>query len=491
MGPPRIAAPRSSAEFLCKGLCLCLCLVVNLACTPTPLASSSATETTSDSSSDSTDSTSETNSTTNSTGETDSSAETSDTGEPQGPPPAAGKNPFPWSLESWDSVCDDKSDNDGNDYTDCDDFSCSRNPSVIVCASLSLYESTPTLCTNGKDDDYDGRVDCADPDCFKNPFVNVCVQPKVEDRCGEGIDGDGDGYFDCDDNDCLALDNNCAQKAGSLRVLFDQTLDETASNGPNSDWIVDPWGRLPTPSNPNSRNEWRGSLSSFAFALYQDGHSVENLVAWEQEMTYGDASNAQDLSRYDVVIVIEPSRQLSNSEKAALINFVDDGGGLLLAANHVSADRDSNGWAAVRALNDLFDANPVRADPFGFRFDPIDIEEELTLERIEAPNHPVIDGPAGTVSRIGLYVGTSAHLSGGNPDAQGLIVLDDAASSQVDIVVGTASVGEGRVVFVTDSALFGDGSDSHGNSWTSKDAWNNPALDHAALFVNAVVWLGG
>jgi len=411
--------------------------------------------------------------------------------EPQGPPPGAGKNPFPWSQESRDSVCDDKSDNDDNDYTDCDDFSCSRNPSVIVCGSASLYESTPTLCGNGKDDDYDGRPDCADPDCYKNPFVNVCVQPKVEDRCGEGIDGDGDGLKDCDDNDCLALDPGCTLAAGSLRVVFDQTLDETASNGPNSDWLVDPWGRLPTPSNPASRNEWKGSLSSFAFALYQDGHVVENLTAWEQELTYGEAGNPQDLSRYDVVIVIEPSRRIYADEKAALINFVDGGGGLLLVANHVSADRDSNGWGAVRAFNDLFDDNPVRPDPFGFRFDTIDIEDELTLERIEAPTHPVISGAAGTVSRIGLYLGTTARSTGSNPDTVGLIVLDDAASSKVDIVAGVSQVGAGRVVFVTDSALVGDGTDSHGTSIVAKDAWNNPSLQHSALFVNAVTWLGG
>ncbi|HGG57506.1 MAG TPA: hypothetical protein ENK31_06895, partial [Nannocystis exedens] len=155
MGSPRIAAPRSSEL-------LYLCLAFGLACTPTP-AANSATDTTSSTGSTGSTDTSQTNSTgeTDSNGETDSSSDTSDTGEPQGPPPAAGKNPFPWSLESWDSVCDDQSDNDDNDYTDCDDFSCSRNPSVIVCADLSLYESTPTLCTNGKDDDYDGRVDCA------------------------------------------------------------------------------------------------------------------------------------------------------------------------------------------------------------------------------------------------------------------------------------------------------------------------------------------
>ncbi|MCA9659667.1 MAG: hypothetical protein KC486_15090 [Myxococcales bacterium] len=421
---------------------------------------------------------------------TDTSAETTGDPEPQGPPPGAGKNPFPWSLESADKVCDDDLDNDGNSYTDCEDFSCSRNPSVVACGALSAYESTPELCSNGKDDDYDGRPDCADPDCYKNPFVNVCVQPKVENACGSGEDGDGDGLVNCDDNDCLALDPSCSLAAGKLRVLFDLTLDETASNGPNSDWIVDPWGRLPTPSNPTSRNEWKGSLSSFAFDLYQGGHLVETLTAWDGRLSYGDAGNPQDLSNYDVFVVVEPSRALASAEKQALIDFVDGGGGLLLAANHVSADRDGNGWSAVGALNDLFDKNPVRADPFGLRFDEIDIEEELTLTRIEAPAHPIIAGPAGTVAKIGLYLGSTAHFTGAHPSA-GLVVLDDAASSEVDVAAGAVEVGAGRVFFVTDSAILGDGTDSHGTSIAGKDAYNDPTLDHRALFVNAVLWLGG
>ena len=410
---------------------------------------------------------------------------------PQGPPPAAGKNPFPWSLESRDAVCDDDLDNDDNSYFDCDDFACSRNPSVVVCGPLTIYESTPTACQNGMDDDGDGKADCDDPDCRKNPFLNVCLQPRVEDRCGEGVDGDGDGLINCDDNDCLALDASCVPKAGSLRILFDLTLDETAANGPSSDWMIDPWGRLPTPSNPASRNEWSGSLSSFAFDLYKRGHRIEQLASWEGALSFGDPQNPQDLGLYDVLVVIEPSRQLSAAEKGAIINFVDAGGGLLLIANHISADRDGNGWSAAAVFNDLFDDNPIEADPFALRFDEIDIEQELTLERIEDAAHPVIAGPAGTVDRIGLYVATTAHLTGSNPGASGLIVLDAAASSSVDVVVGAAPVGSGRLVFVTDSAIIGDGTDSHGTSLAEKDAYNDPALDHAALFVNAVTWLGG
>lgn len=466
-------------------------LACNLGPGPGDDASAGATTTSSTTSSSSTASESDTDATSTAATSSTTDVETTGTPEPQGPPPAAGKNPFPWSDESWDAVCDDDVDNDDNEYVDCDDFSCSRNPSVIACGSATVYESSPALCQNGKDDDGDGRVDCADPDCVKNPFLNVCVYPEAEDRCGEGVDGDSDGFVDCDDRDCLAVDDTCPIGQGSLRILFDQTLDETAANGPNSDWIVDPWGRLPQPSNPVSRNEWKGALSSFAFALYQRGHRIESLASWEGALTFGDPQNPQDLADYDVVVVVEPSRRMSDGEKAALLEFVADGGGLLMIANHITADRDGNGWSAAAVFNDLFDDNPIEADPFALRFDENDLDILTPLTRVEAPGHPVIDGPAGAVERIGLYLGCSARFTAKNSAGEGLIVLDDAPSSTQGVIVGATTYGAGRVVFTTDSAQLGDGSDSHGTNLGDKDAFNDPALDHGALFVNAIAWLGG
>lgn len=411
----------------------------------------------------------------------------SSSGEPPEPYTPVVGNAFPWALESTDALCRDGKDNDSNGFTDCADFACSRNPSVRVCGATAVYESSPDLCANGSEDDGDGRVDCDDPDCVKNPFHDVCDKPRSESRCGDGVDGDGDGFIGCEDLDCAVDVAACPPAAGSLRVLFDQTLDETAGGGPNSDWIVDSWGRLPAPSNPMRSDDWAGGLSGFGFALYREGHRVENLVPWDGRISFGDPENPQDLGLYDVLVLFEPSRQLRAEEKTAIIRFVLAGGGLLAVANHNSADRDSNGWSAVEAFNDMFSFNSVMPDPFGFRFDTIDLEVEKPLSGVVDPAHPVIKGPGGVVGKIGFFVGTTARLTGTNPKAVGLVTFDQPEQ----LVVGAVEAGKGRVVFMTDSAIGNDGSDSHGNQNGGHDAWNDTTEDNRQLFVNAVTWLGG
>ncbi len=397
-------------------------------------------------------------------------------------------NPFPWSGESTAALCGDRRDNDANGFTDCADFSCARNVAVFVCGAQAVYENSPAACANGVDDDGDRLVDCADPDCFKNPFHDTCAKPRQERGCAYGVDTDGDGHVGCADIDCVYTTADCPV-GGRKRVLFDQTLDETAAGGANSDWVVDAWGRFPAPSNPRGPSEWAGALSSFAYDLYATGdYLIESLPSWNGRLSYRDQSNPQDLSLYDVLVVCEPSRRLSAADKSAIIRFVQAGGGLLAVANHDGADRDANGYSAPRAFNDLFDDNPLAADPFGFRFDAIDVEIGTPLTRIPNPTHPVIGGPFGTVSRIGLYQGCTAHLTTGS-GGTGLIQLDNASDERSALVAGAVEVGPGRVVFVTDSALAGDGSDSHGTLQPNHDSWHDPALHHRALFLNAVAWL--
>ena len=95
------------------------------------------------------------------------------------------------------------------------------------------------------------------------------------------------------------------------------------------------------------------------------------------------------------------------------------------------------------------------------------------------------------VTTIGFYMGCAATLTGSNPSARGLLFLDGATDETSRIVVGSAEVGAGRVVFVTDSAIAGDGSDSHGNSNPDRDAWSDVAQDNSTLFLNAMYWLAG
>lgn len=398
---------------------------------------------------------------------------------------------FPWSSESTDTACADGRDNDQNGFADCDDFGCSRNPAVTVCGAWAEYESSPAFCSNDGDDDRDGLVDCADPDCAENLFFDSCPAPRSESDCsGSGAtDADGDGWTGCQDLDCLATEPSCDLQ-GRMRVLFDQTADETSAGGPNSDWVVDGLGRLPEPSNPTGPDDWNGALSSFAYELVATGrYLVETLPSPSGRLSFGEAANPQDLSGYAVLVLYEPSRALSADEKGAIVMFVRAGGGLLMVANHVGADRDGNGFSAPQVFNDLIDSNPVAADPFGFRFDEVDANASSPLSVAGDVRHPVLDGAAGAVTRIGFYQGCTARLTGSQPSARGLVQLSPASPADRDIVVGAVETGEGRVVLVTDSALAGDGTDSHGNRRSDHDAWNDAQLDHAALFLNAVDWL--
>lgn len=157
--------------------------------------------------------------------------------------------------------------------------------------------------------------------------------------------------------------------------------------------------------------------------------------------------------------------------------------------NHDGADRDGNGYSAPRALNELLDVALDSGLPFGFRFAESDLDLDGPFLPEEGLEHPVLQGPAGDVERIALYKGCAARLTGDEPSALGLIHVDANLVADWDLLVGASEPGEGRVVFVTDSALVGDGVDSHGNRLPAHDAFRDDAFDHRALFVNAVAWL--
>lgn len=390
---------------------------------------------------------------------------------------------FPWSLESTGPACSNGVDDDDNGYTDCSDFACSRNRAVFTCGFEAQYEASPSRCSDGLDDDGDGLIDCADPDCAKNPFHTVCPAPLGETACGTNGDADGDGLAGCADPDCVMGDFGC-DDGGRSRVLFDASMDETSAGGPNSDWLIDAWGPLPVPSAPTEESDWAGALSSFGFELFQDGgYLLQTCTSWGGRVTWGDATNPQDLKGFDVLVVFEPSRKMTSTEKEAIVRFVQQGGGLLAVSNHIGADRDSNGYSAPQVWNDLFDANPVAADPFGLRFDEVDASTAVPLEVVAGASHPVLSGPAGTVERIGFYDGCTAQATGTNPNVTALVELNG------EMVVGAAEVGAGRVVVLCDSAIGGDGTDSHGVSNPSHDSWHDASLDNRALLLNAMSWL--
>ncbi|MEM1033541.1 MAG: hypothetical protein AAGN82_24615 [Myxococcota bacterium] len=101
-----------------------------------------------------------------------------------------------------DSVasCSDRSDNDGNGFADCDDFSCQVATLTASDGTLvpnTVCEISVELCADGLDNDGNGFADCQDRRCDDAPNCEGNYA-----TCFDGEDNDGDGSVDCEDRGC-------------------------------------------------------------------------------------------------------------------------------------------------------------------------------------------------------------------------------------------------------------------------------------------------
>ncbi|MFD8721031.1 hydrolase, partial [Streptomyces sp. NPDC059629] len=140
-----------------------------------------------------------------------------------------------------------------------------------------------------------------------------------------------------------------ARAATTYRVLFD---DGHAEEAGNADWIIstskpDP---LAEDSSPSSETDWTGALSSWGVDLQKTGsYSLKTATS---ALTYGGSSTT-DLSNFDALVLPEPNTLFTTAEKTAIMNFVKAGGGLFMISDHTGADRNNDGYDAVKILNDL------------------------------------------------------------------------------------------------------------------------------------------
>lgn len=123
------------------------------------------------------------------------------------------------------ALCQDKADNDGDKYVDCEDQDCGIfaicvTPPVAptVAEANALADQTAAdvsappvdgpvpgdeigeLCSDGLDNDGDNAIDCADPSCHKVPWCHIDTEAK--EKCHDNIDNDGDGLLDCQEPSC-------------------------------------------------------------------------------------------------------------------------------------------------------------------------------------------------------------------------------------------------------------------------------------------------
>jgi hypothetical protein len=313
------------------------------------------------------------------------------------------------------------------------------------------------------------------------------------------------------------------------KFLFDASHLENAGS---ADWQIDADGtesvpiytggsttetkaqRIPTPSYTGitastPETYWKGGISSWAVSLVKLGELVETLSVGTA-ITYGNSSNPQDLSNYDVFVVVEPNRLFTAAEKTALMNFVSNGGGLMMIADHTAAttagtdangynpsDRDGDGFDSPRVWNDLMTNNGINNNnPFGFNINYVDISEGPSTNVYTGTNanaQKVLNGAAGTASKLAFYDGSTATLfPANNSSVQGLFWRNSATNGGTGNVMALlATYGTGRIVWIGDSSPADDGTgdtaDNLFNGW-SGDAPSG-FTSHPALHLNASLWL--
>ena len=278
---------------------------------------------------------------------------------------------------------------------------------------------------------------------------------------------------------------------GGKKFLFDATKAETAGN---ADWVIDEDGgtpqRIPTPAastitSSTAETYWTGAISSWGIALVKSGNSVETLPSGTA-ITWGNTSNAQDLSNYDVFVVDEPNILFTAAEKTAIINFVSHGGGLFMISDHTVSDRNNDGHDSPDIWNDLMTNNSIASNPFGFSIDLTNISETTSNVLTGNSTNPILHGSQGNVTQLQFNNGATVTINpSANSTVQGLIWQSSSTQGTTHIMSASSTYGSGRVYVVTDSSPMDDGTGASGN--TLFVSW--PLLSHTALFMNASLWL--
>ena len=283
-------------------------------------------------------------------------------------------------------------------------------------------------------------------------------------------------------------------KTNTKRFLFDATKAETAGN---ADWVIceNTSGtplRFPSPNQTlvtvtTPETYWRGGLSSWGIALVKQGHTVETLAP-DASITYGDTSNAQDLSKFDVYIVDEPNILFTATQKTAILNFVKHGGGLFMIADHTASDRNNDGSDSPKIWNDLMLHNAVQTNPFGFTVALTNISQ-TTTNVLTDPNNKILNGSQGVVSKLIFHNGATIKLTPtANATAQGLIWQTGVSqTSKTKVMCASSTFFNGRVVLLTDSSPADDGTGNPRDRLYP--GWTDAAGNHTRLHLNASYWL--
>lgn len=300
----------------------------------------------------------------------------------------------------------------------------------------------------------------------------------------------------------------CLPTFASPTYLFDATKAQMAGN---ADWVVDadvhnigtnstthlmvagsgtdsnpqrvPTGSASLVNSSTAETYWAGALSSWGVGIAKNGGGVESLP-YSGSITYGNVSNPQDLSNYRVFVSCEPNIMFTAAEKTALINFVKDGGGLMMVADHSGSDRNSDGNDSTDVWNDFLSNNGVANGGLGITFNANSVS--VTSSQIDSTaTDPITHGYAGVPTSFEYNAGTNVSIDTTKNASAKIAVWSSSSHSNTNGMVAYATYGLGRIVAVGDSSPADDGTgDSNDTLFTG---WTTAS--DGTVFLNASDWL--
>lgn len=234
----------------------------------------------------------------------------------------------------------------------------------------------------------------------------------------------------------------------AARVLYDDTHAQTAGN---ADWI---------PS---------GAYSQMCDMLEDNGFTLDVLSKVSNEGKFSESV----LSGYQAIILAEPNNPYAEDEIKAIVDFIRNGGGAFIIGDHGRADRNKNGWDAVKIFN-------VFCPQLGFKFTGNDLYEAPVAGALNN-KHPAMYG----VKAIGCWAGSTFDIIS-TADAKVVNLLGSRVFKAPYILA--SEFGKGKIVAIGDSSPFDDGVGSGGNN-KLHDSYDSFMYSHPQFAYNAMAWI--
>jgi hypothetical protein len=235
-----------------------------------------------------------------------------------------------------------------------------------------------------------------------------------------------------------------------FHVLYDDTHGQTAGN---ADWTIN------------------GAYSEMADLLKANGFVIDSLkaVAPDRKITH------ELLSKYQALILAEPNNPYNAQEMKAIVDFVKNGGGAFLIGDHGGADRDNDGWDAVKAINAFSSA-------LGFKYTG-DTFSEAPVRGTFNKEHPATYG----IRAIGAWA-ASTILPVDAPNCTFTELI--GSRTKKGAYLAAIEVEKGRVIVLGDSSPFDDGVGSGGKK-ALHDSYDSFMYSHPQMAYNAMKWVTG